>query len=201
MESVEPLRLSEVDAAFGKGMIQIEEEIRAFAEFLKPLRLWNCLEIGSENGGSFYLWCRIFRGFKISIDLPSGASGSGTYTDAQALAERKQRMLSWAPNVRVITGDSHRPETKSKLAAILGHDRLGLLFIDGDHTYEGVKQDFEMYKEFVSPGGYIAFHDINDSEYHRKRGCFVGQLWGELDGDKREFNAGQDWGGIGVLRA
>ena len=35
------------------------------------------------------------------------------------------------------------------------------MFIDGDHTYEGVKKDFKMYKTLVRKNGLIAFHDIN----------------------------------------
>lgn len=35
-----------------------------------------------------------------------------------------------------------------------------LLFIDGDHSYEGSKKDFESWEKHVIPGGYIAFHDI-----------------------------------------
>jgi predicted O-methyltransferase YrrM len=34
------------------------------------------------------------------------------------------------------------------------------LFIDGDHTYQGVKQDFQMYSPLVKKGGIVAFHDI-----------------------------------------
>jgi hypothetical protein len=53
-----------------------------------------------------------------------------------------------------------------------------LLFIDGDHRYEGVRRDFEMYSPLVGAGGLIAFHDN------------PGEDWG----------VGQ-WGGIGVLFA
>ena len=37
--------------------------------------------------------------------------------------------------------------------------RIGLLWIDGDHSYEGVKQDFVSFSEHVVGGGYILFHD------------------------------------------
>jgi len=37
--------------------------------------------------------------------------------------------------------------------------RYDLMYIDGDHSYEGVKADFNNYYMFLSPGGYIAFHD------------------------------------------
>lgn len=36
---------------------------------------------------------------------------------------------------------------------------LDVLFIDGDHTYEGCKKDFERFSSFVRPGGLIIFDD------------------------------------------
>ena len=42
----------------------------------------------------------------------------------------------------------------------LGGAELDFLFIDGDHSYAGVKQDFEKYSGYVKRGGLIAFHDI-----------------------------------------
>ena len=36
---------------------------------------------------------------------------------------------------------------------------IGMLFIDGDHSYEGVKFDYENYKKNVIVGGKILFHD------------------------------------------
>jgi predicted O-methyltransferase YrrM len=49
---------------------------------------------------------------------------------------------------------------KSSKQAIKGAPKkIGLLFIDGDHEYEGVKLDFDLYSPRVVPGGYIAFHD------------------------------------------
>jgi predicted O-methyltransferase YrrM len=37
---------------------------------------------------------------------------------------------------------------------------IRLLFIDGDHSYEASKQDFEMWSPFVVPHGIICFHDV-----------------------------------------
>lgn len=36
---------------------------------------------------------------------------------------------------------------------------LDVLYIDGDHTYEGVKADYELHAPMVKPGGVIFFHD------------------------------------------
>ncbi|MEO0196406.1 MAG: class I SAM-dependent methyltransferase [candidate division WOR-3 bacterium] len=43
---------------------------------------------------------------------------------------------------------------------MLGNSKLDFLFIEGNHSYEGVKMDFEMYFPLVRKGGIIAFHDI-----------------------------------------
>jgi predicted O-methyltransferase YrrM len=36
---------------------------------------------------------------------------------------------------------------------------IDVLFIDGDHRYDAVKQDFEDWLPLVTPGGFIIFHD------------------------------------------
>lgn len=40
-----------------------------------------------------------------------------------------------------------------------------LLFIDGDHHYESVKRDIESYRDVVKPGGSLAGHDLNRSDW------------------------------------
>jgi predicted O-methyltransferase YrrM len=42
--------------------------------------------------------------------------------------------------------------------------RLDLLFIDGDHSFEGVKTDWEFYKCFMKPGSIVVFHDYGWAE-------------------------------------
>lgn len=179
------------------------EEISALVELLKKHRLKNVMEIGSEAGGTFYLWCRLtaIGGLKISLDLPSGDSGSGRFKEQAALAARTTLFKRWSANVHVVTGDSHEQRTWQTVDDILGRgrDKLDFLFIDGDHSYEGVKLDWEDYKGFVRQGGLIAFHDIKDTEHHRHRGCFVAKLWAELQGEKQEFCTDIHWGGIGVV--
>jgi len=50
-----------------------------------------------------------------------------------------------------------------------------LIFIDGDHSYEVVKKDFENYKTLINDNGVIALHDIN-SIIHTG----VPKLWEEI---------------------
>lgn len=41
---------------------------------------------------------------------------------------------------------------------------LDLLFIDGDHSYEGVKADWDAYKALLREGSTVVFHDIGWAE-------------------------------------
>ena len=86
---------------------------------------------------------------------------------------------------------------KKKLPA----DGLDLLFIDGDHTYDGVRRDYEMYSPLVKPGGVIVFHDI--CTHAAELNCHVDQFWNELKQDRAhlEFveNPAQGMYGIGVI--
>ena len=72
------------------------------------------------------------------------------------------------------------------MADVRGHlegDAVDFLFIDGDHSYETVRSDYERFGALVGPGGLIAMHDIiadrnvPASQVHR--------LWGELEQTNR----------------
>jgi hypothetical protein len=52
---------------------------------------------------------------------------------------------------------------KSWQVAIGWEQPIGLLWIDGNHEYEAVRKDFDVWEKFVVPGGHIAFHDSSDS--------------------------------------
>ena len=50
-------------------------------------------------------------------------------------------------------------------APLLPDESLDLVFIDGDHTYEGCKADISNYYAKVKPGGFIAGHDYENDEF------------------------------------
>ena len=64
----------------------------------------------------------------------------------------------------LIAGDSISDKTIDNLDKILENRPIDLLMIDGDHSYEGVKKDFELYHKKVRVGGIIIFD--NYSEHH-----------------------------------
>lgn len=58
-----------------------------------------------------------------------------------------------------------KPVVSSSVAAAREWDGspIRLLFIDGDHSYEATRADFEAWEPFVPQGGFVAFHDVNDT--------------------------------------
>ena len=193
-----------VKGGYQLGMAQENEEILELTEFLSDKNLYNIMEIGSKNGGTFYIFSKLATGKKISLDLPGSIHGGWTLNEHPYLGNVADKRNKWFEDnfddVHMILADSHNQNTFSIVESRLDGELLDFLMVDGDHTYEGVKQDYEMYKQLVKPGGYIAFHDVNDTEYHRKRDVYVSKLWEELDGEKIEFNNNTHWAGIGVIK-
>jgi len=187
-----------VQESYDLGMVQNHKEIFEAAEHFKSQGVKNFMEIGTDQGGSFAIWSKLSEdGIRISVDLPHGPYGRPDYNEY----ERDEYLQSLGSNVTTIWGSSHDESIKERVSSILEGEKLDFLFIDGDHTYEGVKQDYEMYKEFVKPGGWIGFHDIKDTEFHRNANCRVDQLWNELEGNKVEFLENLSaYGGIGFIQ-
>jgi hypothetical protein len=94
----------------------------------------------------------------VSIDLPGApVTGAGqTATEREVFAT----FGTLTQRFHFIPEDSHLPSTLGQLVAILAGRTIDLLFIDGDHSYEGCLADFEMYRHLVGSDGIIAFHDI-----------------------------------------
>lgn len=189
-----------IDTAYNKyKLVQHPFEYYNFCQFYQELKCKNVMEIGSYLGGNFYCMCKLSdpNGLKISIDCPLYQNQS----EELNLYDTYRKMKTFAENVHIINTDSHSESTIKMVDSILENKKLDFLFIDGDHTYEGVKKDFEMYSTFVKKGGFIAFHDIVDSEYHKNLNCNVAKFWNELNYKfKLEFNSKSFCMGIGVIK-
>jgi glycosyltransferase involved in cell wall biosynthesis/cephalosporin hydroxylase len=140
------------------------------------------LEIGTANGGTIARWFEIPSVQTIfSVDLAVGIHGGAgfeerTYVISDCIEQANQCKKIFFP----INGDSRHPYLINRIRELLNGQKIDFLFIDGDHTYNGVKGDFEVYKEFIHENTLIGFHDIIDSQFHRDEGCFVANFWDEL---------------------
>jgi len=64
-------------------------------------------------------------------------------------------------NIHLLQGNSYFDETETNFKEELNSHELDLLFIDGDHTLDGVKNDYVRYSKYVKKGGYIIFDDYH----------------------------------------
>jgi predicted O-methyltransferase YrrM len=116
------------------------------------------LEIGSYAGGSASLVSSHFKKTRcFSVDL-----GCGEYINHTIPNVEKFRNAD--SSYHLILGDSHSSETVKETRERIG-GFVDILFIDGDHSYNGALNDFINYSPMVSPGGYVIFDDYLDWAY------------------------------------
>lgn len=179
---------------------QVRSELLQFARIVRTLRPEVIVEIGTHAGGTFFVLCRCAHpeATVISIDLPGGQFSGGRPKFTDPLLRRMP--LSTQTFAR-IQGDSHDGQSVRWLTTLLAGRSIDLLFIDGDHTYDGVKRDFELYSPLVRPAGLIGFHDI--VEHPNDPDCQVAAFWREIMQRYRHQELIEDvkqgWAGIGVL--
>ena len=186
----------------GSGSIQNQSEIEEALTYLASENHQIVCEIGTEFGGTTFLLSHSLPDVEtmIAVDL---------YVRNAALLNtvKKPRQI-----IHCVNGSSYSPRVASRVEKLLCGKKIDVLFIDGDHRYEGVKKDFLAYRHLVREGGSILFHDIVLD--HRARfgqsasGAWSGgvpQFWMEVKSfypHSREFinHPDQDGLGIGLLR-
>lgn len=156
---------------------QDPQEIREVAKLVSERKPKVIVEIGTYKGGTLFIWTRTNPQAElvVSIDLPGGKYGGGY----DARRERLYRLFGHGRsllNMEFIRGNSHETETFQILKKILKGRTIDFLYIDADHTYEGVKTDFELYSPLISKGGLIGFHDIRNMKANHQ----VRHFWDEI---------------------
>jgi predicted O-methyltransferase YrrM len=158
-------------------MGQVRSEIFALGNLLKEFAPKRSLEIGTNYGGTLFLLCALSapKARIISVDLPFGPFGGG-YPRRKAPIFR--RFPKSGQRLHLIRANSHAAETKERVSRLLRGEPLDYIFIDADHTYEGVSKDFQMYAPLVCSGGMVAFHDI--VTHKQGTNCEVERFWNEI---------------------
>lgn len=137
------------------------------------------LEIGTSAGGLLFAIAQVAAcdATLISIDLPERMDS------AELSAVMPQVLAAFAQPTQVLHAIRDRSSVHDVRADVIsrcGGRPIDLLIIDADHTYGGVRSDYEMYAPLVGAGGLIALHDIAIRPENSGRGFDVGLYWDEL---------------------
>ena len=179
--------------------LQRNNELREILNLAASIHPEVIMEIGVDHGGTFVRWAGIVdaKGLVIGIDR-----------NPQTPEIVNSRFANRTPAFcKIIVGDTKDPKTLEAAKAVLGARKVDFLFIDGDHSYEAVKSDYEIFSPLVRAEGIISFHDIAVpptvvDPYDRSKFCGVMRFWNELKNKtKKEFvdRTARPPYGIGVI--
>lgn len=131
------------------------------------------LEIGSSFGGTLRRMASVMpKGSRIvSVDLPIDSTPQ-FLNPLASLKDTCRQIGLLGAQVELFVGNSHNPEV---IEAVRKYGPFEFAFIDGDHSYDGVKQDWENYGPMCKV---VAFHDVHGPV----RGCAT--FWHELKATK-----------------
>jgi hypothetical protein len=124
------------------------------------------------------------------VDTWEGDEHSGQYGEdvfSQVLAKNQECFAAFSSLLRMTFDDAQ---------AYFANESVDLLHIDGLHTYEAVRHDFETWLPKLAPGAVVLLHDTNV----RERSFGVWKFWEELKArypSHLEFSHSH---GLGVLQ-
>ncbi len=74
-----------------------------------------------------------------------------------------KRVEKYAGSYEILRGPT------TKMAGMIKNDSCDLVYVDADHSYEGVKADIDAYWPKLKTGGVMAFHDYEAPQYGVKQ--------------------------------
>jgi len=153
-------------------------ELWALLEKANQIQARSILEIGSHCGGTLAIWDQLAgaAGRVVGMDnMERDTSGAFSLFNPKFCPYQPVSRLTtlsadshctggYGPQYSVDAWDGRRTlwdttDTVTIVKDLFQKAPIDLLFIDGDHSYEGVKMDWEMYSPLVRSGGLVAFHD------------------------------------------
>lgn len=136
-------------------MWQNRTEFNMLYEMVKARQVKRVLEIGAFYGGTLWQWTQLpYIEVLVSVDLPVAEKTEHW----KGVWEARAQWQSWMSGIEFhdLIGPSNDWFIHDAAEKAGPYD---FMFIDGDHSYEGVKHDFASYLPMLQKGGAIAFHD------------------------------------------
>lgn len=174
--------------------LQNKEEFLAFYSLLKKKigQVRYIIEIGTANGGTLFLWSRIVEEDSMILTVDIRKYKKWQYDIFTSFTNIHNNSV-----IRFISGDTKDPSTYYEACKMFKNISIDLLFIDGDHSQGGAKNDFEVFSKLVRKGGIVAFHDILPA-----RGNGVPDFYDAIKFKYEHYDLkskSKEWGGIGVI--
>ncbi|MEO1193599.1 MAG: class I SAM-dependent methyltransferase [Pseudomonadota bacterium] len=183
----------------GAKLAQAPLELEGLAALLRELEVTSFLEVGSRHGDTLFELAMLVPSLTrfMAVDLPGGRWGRRGSDGNLDRAAWILRRLGHEASVHY--GRSLDDEIVAAAKAAAPWD---FILIDADHTYKGVKGDWNVYGPMA--GKAVAFHDIVGQGKRNITGLKieVPRLWEELKAEGyqvREFVDPPARMGIGVL--
>jgi len=157
------------------------------------------VELGTHWGRSLFAMAQAVKDADLhdhvemhAIDTWQGDEHTGKYNNEAYNFVNKIIKLYYS-NIRIILHRKSFDEVSSQFQ----NKSIDLLHIDGYHTYDAVKHDFETWISKVKDDGMVLFHDV--AEYKEDFGVY--KLWKELSAQKENFEGFKFFHsyGLGVL--
>jgi len=133
-----------------------------FASILNLTKAKICVEVGVFSGNTTKQLCEATEGHVYGFDNwePHGLVNQFSHRFTKADVEKKlhKAKLNNFTLTKVDTMNN-KLDFEKRLDSLIGKNKIDFAFIDADHSYMGVKNDFEVIYPRLSKTGIIAFHD------------------------------------------
>jgi predicted O-methyltransferase YrrM len=163
----------------GIASLQLDEAALLYRLACRVATDGAAVEIGRFKGGSTLLLASALAdgaalwSYDLHVALRPDLSGPQLDSELRAALDR----YGLSGRVHLVVGDSRTVEPPPRPCS--------LVFVDGDHTYEGARADYERWSELVAPGGHLLFHDAVDTGGYGNHYPGVARLVSEIGHDER----------------